>query len=175
MDNEERKRREEENRQFLKRLIDSEAETRADVPIEPEDDEPVDPSATTKASPPRRTPTPPARIPLDENNLPLPRRVDELDLEGTRVSTVAFEPPSRPRNAQTRVARPPTVPPVQPPITGTILQLRIGGLMLVDFSALFVVLCLSLAGRCFFSYYASPHLPSVEDLQNRSTVRDHVF
>src|SRR5687767_12663507 len=101
MDNEEEKRREEENRQFLKRLIDSEAETRADIPIEPQEDEEgaVDPNATTKASPAQRTPPPP-RIALDKDNMPLPRRVDELDLDGTRVSTVAYEPLNRTRNAQ---------------------------------------------------------------------------
>src|SRR5262245_18328247 len=104
MTNEEEKRREEENKRFLKRLIDSEAETRTDLPAESKEEEPVDPTATTKASPAHRTPTPPARIPLDENNMPLPRRVDELDMDGTRVSPVAYEPPSRPRNARTRLA-----------------------------------------------------------------------
>ena len=118
MTSEEEKRREEENRQFLKRLLDSEAETRADLPVDPKDAE-VGPNDTTKASPARRTPPPPS-IPLDENNLPLPRRVDELDLDGTRVSPVAYDPPSRPRNvqsAQTRLA-PPIQPPMQPPAAG---------------------------------------------------------
>ena len=32
--------------------------------------------------------------------MPLPRRVDELDMDGYAVSPVAYEPPSRPRNAQ---------------------------------------------------------------------------
>jgi penicillin-binding protein 1C len=177
MDNEEKKRREEENREFLKRLIDSEAETRADAPIEPEEDEPVDPSATTKAHPPRRTPTPPTRIDLDENNLPLPRRVDELDLDGTRVSTVAFEPPSRPKNAQTRFAPPTTVPPAQPPIAGGTVprgwRAGWGGCLVRGFLlALFgVVLLLILGGSAFlFSYYSIARtLPSVEDLQTRAS------
>ena len=106
---EEEKRREEENKQFLKRLIDSEAETRTDIPVEPKEEEPADPAATTKASPAHRTP--PLNIPLDKDNMPLPRRVDELDMDGTRVSPVAYEPSSRTRNAQTRPA-----PPIQPPI-----------------------------------------------------------
>lgn len=75
MDNEEEKRREEENKQFLKRLIDSESETRTDIPVEPKEEEPADPAATTKASPAHRTP--PLNIPLDKDNMPLPRRVDE--------------------------------------------------------------------------------------------------
>src|ERR1043166_7665095 len=108
MDREEEKRREEENKRFLKRLIDSEAETRTDLPANGKDDGSSDPDATTKAVPPRRTPTPPS-IPLDENNMPLPRRVDELDMEGTRVSPVAYEPRSQPKQVQTRLA-----PPVQP-------------------------------------------------------------
>ncbi|HLO14181.1 MAG TPA: hypothetical protein VK206_05090, partial [Anaerolineales bacterium] len=105
MDNEEEKRREEENKRFLKRLIDSEEETLTDLPAETKEDEQADPNATTKASPPHRTPTPP-RIELDKDNLPLPRRVNEVDMEGTRVSPVAYEPPSNPRNAQTRLAPP---------------------------------------------------------------------
>src|ERR1044072_5002865 len=110
MTSEEEKRREEENQRFLKRLIESEAETRTDIPVEPKTEEPIAPAATTKASPPHRTPSPPLNnIPLDQNNMPLPRRVDELDLEGTRVSPVAYEPPSRARHAQTRLA--PSVPP----------------------------------------------------------------
>jgi hypothetical protein len=109
MTNEEEKRREEENNRFLKRLIDSEAETRTDLPVEPKKEEP-NPNATTKASPPHRTPTPPPHIALDENNMPLPRRVDELDLEGTRVSPVAYEPSSRPRPVQTRLRQPAQLP-----------------------------------------------------------------
>src|SRR5512138_1208390 len=109
MTNEEEKRREEENKRFLKRLIDSEAETRTDLPAETKAEEPK-PNATTKASPPRRTPTPPPHIALDKDNLPLPRRVDELDMEGTRVSPVAYEPPSKPRPAQTRQAPPSQIP-----------------------------------------------------------------
>src|SRR6476620_3998151 len=118
MDNEEEKRREEENKRFLKKLIDSEAGTRTDLPAEPKEEKPADPTATTQASPAHRTPTPRVNIPLDKDNMPLPRRVDELDLEGTRVSPVAYEPPSRPRNvqnAQTRLA-PPVQPSVQTPV-----------------------------------------------------------
>ncbi|HLO30671.1 MAG TPA: hypothetical protein VK249_16115, partial [Anaerolineales bacterium] len=76
MTSEEEKRREEENKRFLKRLIDSEAETRTDIPVEPREDEQTDAAATTKASPPHRTPTPPPHIALDKDNMPLPRRVD---------------------------------------------------------------------------------------------------
>jgi penicillin-binding protein 1C len=172
----EQKRREEENREFLKRLIDSEAETRADIPIDPEEDEPVDPTATTKASPVHRTPTPRPHIELDKDNMPLPRRVDELDLDGTRVSPVAYEPPSPPRRAQTRVA-PPIQPPIQPPVVGGTIPFdwRSGwsGCLVRGFLiALFgVVLMLILGGSVFlYSYYSIARtLPPVEDLKNRAS------
>ncbi|HEX9386589.1 MAG TPA: biosynthetic peptidoglycan transglycosylase, partial [Anaerolineales bacterium] len=178
MTNEEEKRREEENKRFLKRLIESEAETRTDIPVEPKEEEPADPTATTKASPARRTPPPP-RIPLDENNMPLPRRVDELDLEGTRVSPVAYDPPSRPRNApnaQTRLARP-VQPPMQPPAIGrtTSFDWRSGwgGCLIRGFLvALFgvvVALIIGASGLLFSYYSIARTLPSVEDLQNRAS------
>ena len=174
MTSEEEKRREEENRRFLKRLLDSEAETRADAPVDGEDDEAVDPNATTKASPAQRTSAAP-RIDLDENNMPLPRRVDEYDLEGTRVSPVAYESPSRPRPAQgtqTRVARP-----VQPPIAGTPTatdwRSGWGGCLIRGFLvALFGIVVLTIIGGSglLFAYYSIARtLPSVEDLQNRAS------
>ncbi|HET9912845.1 MAG TPA: transglycosylase domain-containing protein [Anaerolineales bacterium] len=177
MTNEEEKRKEEENKQFLKRLIDSEAETRIDLPAEPKKEEP-NPNATTKASPPRRTPTPPPHIALDENNMPLPRRVDELDLEGTRVSPVAYEPPSRPRNVQTRYAPPTgTVPPAQPPIVGQTIGFDwragwggclIRGLLVAVFG---IILFLIVGGSiALYSYYSIARtLPSVEDLKTRAS------
>ena len=176
MNSEEEKRREEDNRKFLKRLIDSEAETRTDIPVDPKDDETVDPNATTKASPARRTPPAP-RITLDENNMPLPRRVDELDLEGTRVSPVAYEPPSRSRNAQTRAARPAMAPPGQPPIVGGTVPLDWrsgwGGCLIRGFLvALFGLVIFMIIGgsALLFSYYSIARtLPSVEDLQNRAS------
>ena len=180
MTSEEEKRREEENRKFLKRLIDSEAETRADLPVEPKEDGEVDPNATTKASPAQRTPPSPS-IPLDENNLPLPRRVDELDLEGTRVSPVAYEPASRPRNVQNTQTRP--APPVQPPMqipaarrtTAVAPDWRSGsggclvrGLLVALFG--FVVLLIIGGSGLLLSYYSIARtLPSVEDLQNRAS------
>jgi len=176
MTSEEEKRREEENRRFLKRLIDSEAETRGDIPIDPKEEEDVDSNATTKASPAHHTPTPPAHIPLDENNMPLPRRVDELDLDGTRVSPVAYEPASRPRNAPTRLA-PPVQPPIQAPVAGRTIPLGwrsgSGGCLIRGFLvALFGLVVLLIIGGSglLFSYYSIARtLPSVEDLQNRAS------
>ena len=104
---------EEENKRRIKKLLDSEADTRAETPIEPK----VDEQGTTKASAAKKTPPPldpadtlllggeyaePRHIPLDENNMPLPRRVNEVDMDGTRVSPVAYERASRPRGGVSR-------------------------------------------------------------------------
>lgn len=62
-----------------RRLIRSEEETQGvynPTPVEP-------PSATTEKF---------YRPRLDEDNMPLPRRVEENDLEGTRVTRAAYEP-----------------------------------------------------------------------------------
>jgi penicillin-binding protein 1C len=177
---EEKRREEEENKDFLKRLLESEAETRVDRPVKPTEDEAVDPNATTKASPAHRTPSPPTRIPLDENNMPLPRRVDELDLDGTQVSPVAYEATSRPRtiqNAQTSWTPPSNQPPVQPPGPGMTpaygWRRNWGGCLIRGFLvALFgMVLLMILGGSVLlFSYYSIARtLPSVEDLQNRAS------
>ncbi len=171
---EEEKRREEENKQFLKRLIDSEAETRTDIPVEPKEEEPADPAATTKASPAHRTP--PLNIPLDKDNMPLPRRVDELDMEGTRVSPVAYESPGRTRSAQTRLA-PPIQPPIQPPVSRktTTFDWRSGwgcclirGFLVALFGVV-VALIIGASGLLFSYYSIARTLPSVEDLQNRAS------
>jgi penicillin-binding protein 1C len=177
MTSEEEKRREEENQRFLKRLIDSESETRTDIPVEPKAEQPVDPAATTKASPPHRTPSPPLNnIPLDQNNMPLPRRVDELDLEGTRVSPVAYESPSRPRNVQTRLpqaAQPPIQPPAARQTTTFDWRSGWGGCLVRGFLvALFgvvVALIIGASGLLFSYYSIARTLPSVEDLQNRAS------
>src|SRR5512146_2451607 len=175
MTSEEEKRREEENKRFLKRLIESEAETRTDLPAESKADEPA-PNATTKASPPRRTPTPPPHIALDKDNMPLPRRVDELDMEGTRVSPVAYEPPSRPRSAQTRLA-PPVQQPISQPVPGRRIRFDwrsgwggclVRGLLVAIFG---VVVALIVGGSiALYEYYSIARtLPHVADLQNRAS------
>src|SRR5436190_15665109 len=98
MTNEEKdNKKEEENQQYIRRLLDSEAETRAEPAIEPKPEESASQEGTTRASPPRRTPIPNIEternqppIALDKDNMPLPRRVDEVDMDGTRVTPVAY-------------------------------------------------------------------------------------
>src|SRR5512143_2230147 len=80
----------------IHRIIKSEEETKANV-------DPATPSRKTDL-PPRVTPA------LDKDNMPLPRRVDEIDLEGTRVTPAAYEPTTSRRLAATRVSQPPPPP-----------------------------------------------------------------
>ncbi len=169
---------EEENQQYIRRLLDSEAETRAEPAIEPKPEEPPNQEGTTRVSPPRRTPVPnletdrnPPPIALDKDNMPLPRRVDEVDMDGTRVTPVAYGASSRPRgNTQTRRTVPPSEPPSQTILTG---WRDYGGCFVrLLILALFGVVVLTIIGgsALLFSYYSIARtLPSVEDLQTRAS------
>src|SRR5512139_2114380 len=185
---------EEERKRRLKRLLDSEAETRPEAPVEPAqntgNDKPADPSATTQAQAPKIYPTYPNKrdIPLDKDNMPLPRRVHEVDMDGTRVTPVAYEQNSRPRNgAPASASRVPPAPPLNPPIqrpsqppppstprtNTTGWRPEYGGcLVRAVIVALFSAIVLLLMGgsALLFSYYSIARtLPSVADLQNRAS------
>ena len=105
--------------------------------------------------------------------MPLPRRVDEVDTEGTRVSPAVYDTPSRPRSTQPRPS--PTQPPIQPPSKPVAFDWRRGWsgcLLRVFLVALFgAVLLLIIGGSiALYSYYSIARtLPSVEDLQNRAS------
>ncbi len=172
---------EEERRERIRRLIESESETRAESPVDPTRNEPGDSKATTKAQPPQRTPTPTPNIPLDKDNMPLPRRVHEVDMDGTRVTPVAYEPSSRPRNgapAKIYPTQPPLNPSVQPPYqppartVANPWRLDAGCLARLLVIILFGVVILLLIGGTglLFAYYSIARtLPSVEDLQTRAS------
>jgi penicillin-binding protein 1C len=116
--------------------------------------------------------------------MPLPRRVNETDLDGTRVTPVAYEPTSRARNGAPVVRRLPQAPPLNPPIQPTYpppparpvpsrWNPGYGGclvrlLLVMLFS---IVLLLLMGGTVLlFSYYSIARtLPSVEDLQTRAS------
>jgi len=179
----------EDNKRRIKKLIDSEAETRAETPIEPKKDESAEQQGTTKASVARKTPTPPEspspqpspfkgegdsrHIALDKDNMPLPRRVNEVDMEGTRVSPVAYEPVSRPRTqSQTKTYR--SVPPSQPRSkTASFDWKKAGGcLARISVLALFGIVILAIIGgsALIYSYYSIARtLPSVDDLKNNAS------
>lgn len=185
----------EERARRIKRLLDSEAETRAEPPFEPaksqEPEEPI--QGTTRTSAPHPTPPPP-HIELDENNMPLPRRVDQVDLGSTRVSPAAYEPTSRPRNgisqpgsaaqrpSQPRsgisqphsayAPRPSQPPPSRPAISLNWLKGSSGCLVRGFIFSLFglVILAVIGASALMISYYrVARTLPSVDDLKNRAS------
>ncbi|MEW6286457.1 MAG: transglycosylase domain-containing protein [Chloroflexota bacterium] len=166
----------EERAKRIKRLLDSEAETRAEPPFDSEKDESPQ-EGTTRAAPPRRTPTPPPPIALDKDNMPLPRRVDQVDLGSTRVSPAAYEPASRPQNgiSQPRSAstpRPSQPPPSRPRISLTWLGGSWGCLLRAFIFSLFglVVLAVIGASALMITYYRIARtLPSVDDLRNRAS------
>jgi 1A family penicillin-binding protein len=182
---------EEERVNKIKRLLESEAETRPEPVIEPNKDESLNSDGTTKTHSPNSersdrsrktpTPTPPVTIALDKDNMPLPRRVHEVDMEGTRVSPVAYEATSRTRDAQPQ-PQPRRVPPPtqvnshsQPwSIDFSNLNLRRswGCLMRLFILALFGVVVFGIIGgsALVLTYYRIARtLPSVADLQNRAS------
>jgi hypothetical protein len=117
--------------------------------------------------------------------MPLPRRVDEVDMDGTRVTPVAYEPTSPPRNgapdqpSATATTIESTAEPLanQPPSRPS-RRLTTGGMNMaavlcafVDRGLFSVVILLLMGGTALlFSYYSIARtLPSVEDLQNRAS------
>ncbi len=103
---------------------------------------------------------------LDADNMPLPRRVDEVDTGGTRVTPAAYKTPSQPtRYTSTRQQ----VPPSQPPFdTRRALGCAAYGLIGLFFAG--VVLALIAVTIAVFSYYSIARtLPAVDDLRSRAS------
>ncbi|MBM3151603.1 MAG: penicillin-binding protein [Chloroflexi bacterium] len=99
----------------------------------------------------------PSRPALDEHGMPLPRRVDEIDMDATRVTPVAYEA----RTTSRQPARRPTRPPRDWRRAGGCL---LRGAILSVF--LLVGFSLLLAAIGIYAYYTTAAtLPSVEDLQ----------
>jgi 1A family penicillin-binding protein len=141
----------------FRRLLESEEETRSEPPAEP-------PRVRAR---PRQTSHPA----LDANNMPLPRRVSETDVDGTRVTTAAVGS-TKPQRAY--VARRTG----QPPSKSTDAGSRVGGFrtwgcvvqVLILLAFLLVVVGLCLASLALIEYYSiASSLPSVADLQQRSS------
>ena len=179
---------EEDHARKIKRLLDSEANTHAEPTIEPNKDEDPNSDGTTKTHSPnsreggRKTPTPPVTIALDKDNMPLPRRVHEVDMEGTRVSPVAYESSmSRTKDAQPqpppRRAPPPTQvnshsQPWRVELGNLNLRRSWGCLMRLFVLALFGVVVFGILGgsALVVTYYRIARtLPSVADLKNRAS------
>ena len=154
----------EDPRNKFNRIIKSEAETQ---------NEP----AADEVTPPHGTPA--IRRPaIDKNGMPLPRRVDEIDVNATRVTPAAYErtpapTPRRPGPTRPSVAQPKNdFPPPHRPGGGIAIPAS-GGCFLrgVIISAFFIVaLVLVLTAVGLFEYYSiAATLPSVSDLQQRAS------
>jgi penicillin-binding protein 1C len=148
-----------------------------DTPVEGEPDEATQPhdEAPTTPPPPQLGATPQGSPPaLDTRGMPLPWRVDEIDVEATQVSDIALE-----SVAPQRLATPPPVaPPLQPkqPRRGK-RQLNIGNLELglscllrMSLLGAFIIVLLVLAAGTVgaFAYWQIANdLPDPGDLRNR--------
>lgn len=191
----------EDARERLRRLLASEDETQIDLPV-PQDEEPAsspDEGPATVSEPnfgPGLTPYPEETTPhpslpaLDKDNLPLPRRVDEIDMGATRVTPAAYNVPSRPsathpsaggpaaptgtRLAATNAASWPAGPGLGAKRAGKGFDWRSGwgcllrGVIIV----LFLLVGLGLIGGsiALYQYYAIARtLPSVSDLRQRAS------
>jgi penicillin-binding protein 1C len=191
----------------LRRLLASEDETMPELPKADEEpggspsDETIasvmsslDGEEKESPSPPERTPTPDTPMPaLDKDNMPLPRRVDEIDVGATRVSTAAYnvlpkasparsagKTPSQPIGARPAAGNTPSRPsaprlasqpvPTSPPVpfwrgrSGCLLR----GLIVILFGI--VILGLIGGSAALYQYYAIARtLPSVSDLRERAS------
>jgi len=137
------------------RILNSEADTQAVPP-----DEEFTPSGGTRII---RHPA------VDENDMPLPRRVEEIDLGATRVSASAYEQtpnqtvrrPGKTRRTSSTHGR------------SSFNWPRIGGCLLralIISIFVFVALGLILAAVGIYEYYSiAATLPSVSDLQQRAS------
>ena len=157
------------------RLIKSEAETRLDIPVE----KPVTPAVpptpaesdteVTSNAPvtPSTSPRPAYRPALDGNNMPLPRRVDEIDLNATRVSPSAFNPPSRPILTQ---PSPPRKGGGKPPKKNW--RNNMGCFLRTIITMVFVVVAIGLllSALAIYQYFTvAATLPSVDDLKTHAS------
>jgi penicillin-binding protein 1C len=142
-------------------------------------DDDIDPSEELTAAPEDSdrdyTPPPPPlgeppldMPPIDRDGMPLPRRVSTNDLEGTRVTTAAYEPPP-----------PPLTPPDQP--TGYLYppkqkrkkkRRNYGCFVRMGILSLFSLILLLIAASSYgiYQYYIIyTALPDIEDLQSKTS------
>ncbi len=138
----------------FRRLLDSEAETQAEPPAE---------GFTPGGG--KRSIRHPA---VDEKGMPLPRRVEEIDMGATRVGQAAYEHPPVPttrRATKTRRVLPARRQPFNWSKAGGYL---LRGLIISTF--VIAALGLVLAAVGIYEYYSiAATLPSVSDLQQRAS------
>jgi len=126
----------EDPREKFRRLLDSEADTQGEAP--------ADDSSTKDTTPVVHHPA------IDENGMPLPRRVEEIDMGATRVTPSAFE-----YTPSTRVHRPVTSRSVQPSRRRPINWSKAGGCLLrgsIVFIFIVVAVGLIMAAAGIYEY-----------------------
>jgi len=143
----------EDPREKFHRLLDSEAETQAEPPAE---------EFLPGGNRPIRHPA------VDENGMPLPSRVDEIDMGATSVSRAAYEhtpgPTARQRGTTRRKPSMPRRRSFDRSKTGSCL---LRGMIISIFTG--VALGLLLVAIGIYEYYSiAGSLPSVADLQQRA-------
>ena len=138
----------------------------------------------TPPPPPYQGRTPPRGLPaVDQYGFPLPHRVDEIDVNATRVSPAAYRPSTRRPPAGRPTSPPPQQPapnrpyyaPAQPPPPKKRLpDYRKGmgcfvrGLIATIFGLVIVVLCA--VSFVLLQYYRiASELPDINDLRNRAS------
>lgn len=109
---------------------------------------------------------------LDKDNMPLPRRVNEIDLDGTRVTRAAYEPTSRQVPPQLPKYLPPTEPNTMPRPHFLRRRGAVGCLLRGLIVSLFLLVIAGvMAGSYFvYKYYTiASTLPDVGGLRDRAS------
>jgi penicillin-binding protein 1C len=144
----------EDPRERFIRLIKSEEETQLQKPV-------------NDASEPANLAAPAVQAAPDTYKLPLPKRVDEIDLNATRVTPAAFNSPSR-----ALVARPTPATGRQETKPRKNRKKRKGRILRGLIVSLFVLVAsvLILSALAIFEYYkVAATLPSIADLRNHAS------
>jgi penicillin-binding protein 1C len=135
----------------------------------------VDPEGETQAEPPAEEYTPgsgtrPVRHPaVDEDGMPLPRHVEEIDMGATHVKQAAYEHTPTPTARRPKTVPRPTSIPVRQPFnrvkaSGCLLRGLIIGIFFV------VAFGLVMTAVGMYEYYSiAATLPSVSDLKQRAS------
>ena len=140
----------------FRRLVESEADTQAEPPSEQ--------AAEEKNTPVVHHPA------IDENGMPLPRRVEEIDMGATRVTPSAFT-----HGSTGTVRRPARRPGISKPVRPPFNWPKAGSCLLrgsIVFVFIIVALALVIVAAGIYEYYSiAASLPSVSDLQQRAAHR----
>lgn len=143
----------------IRRILNSEEETVGDIqPLAP-----IPPSDAT---------LPLTRPALDADNMPLPRRVDEIDMDGTRVTPAAYEPTTGERAAAMRATIPPGVQMPSFNLKNINWRGNLGCFLRVLIALLFVfvVFALCMGSYLLYEYYSIARtLPEIGDLRERAS------